>query len=162
MSPSEISIIPAACQVKHWSFHLAPSVPEPQALPRLRSELKGGMRGSREHQEGGLSAACQSSKQFPPPRFPNPARLARWKAGNIRVWTVVQTGPRSPSSLSCLTNLDTWQMPFPLTGVAHLEVGPAHCLQADVHTAPFLSDCSLCVHWSLRRPSCSDGVAGSR
>ena len=61
ISPSEISIIPAPVQSENTDLSiLFPSVTEPQALPRLRSELKGGMSGSSEHQEGRLSATCQS------------------------------------------------------------------------------------------------------
>ena len=61
ISPSEISIIPAPVQSENTDLSiLFPSVTEPQALPRLRSELKGGMHGSSEHQEGRLSATCQS------------------------------------------------------------------------------------------------------
>ena len=61
ISPSEISIIPAPVQSENNDLSiLFPSMTEPQALPRLRSELKGGMHGSSEHQEGRLSATCQS------------------------------------------------------------------------------------------------------
>ena len=57
ISPSEISIIPAPVRSENTDLSiLFPSVTEPQALSRLRSEQK----GSREHQEGRLSMTYQS------------------------------------------------------------------------------------------------------
>ena len=131
ISPSEISIIPAPVQSETLIFlYSFPVWLSPKPFPGSGQSWKEACVGAVSTREGG----CLRHAKVIPHHFPNWASLARWKAGNIHVWTVVQIGPCSLSSLSCLTNLDSWQMSFTVTWVMHLEVEQVHCLQIDVYS----------------------------
>ena len=132
---------------------------EPQALPRLRSELKGGMSGSSEHQGGRLSATCQShSSPFSKPS--KTCSVKRWKH------PCLNSGPDRPvfTQFSLLHH-----QPGLLANVLYSNLGdaswgrtsslsPNRCLQC----FPSIQTTLFSIHSSPRQTSCSDGVVGSR
>ena len=158
ISPSEISIIPAPMQSETLIFlYCFPVWLSPRPFP--------GLGQSRKEAGSTRKGGClwhTKVKKFPPHHFPNWANLAQWKAGNIHVWTVVQTGPCSLSSL----------LPHQsglLENVLYINLGDApwgrtdslptsRCLQC----FPSIQTALFPIHWPLRQTSCSDGVAGSR
>ena len=126
---------------------------EPQALPRLRSELKGGMCGSSEHQGGRLSVTCQSySSPFSKPS--KPWSVKSWRHPRLNsspdrpMFTQFSLLPHQPGLLANVLYSNLGDASWGRTS----SLSPNRCLQC----FPSIQTALFSIHWSPRQTSCSD------